>query len=368
MRGASPVDALLAAVAAGTALTALAVAASVIGAAAAVAAAVPVCWLVAVQLERAGNRQPSDVVRLALLVPVAAALSLSPARAVPVLVAAAVLYAADAVRLGRPEVGTGAALAVQGVVLQVALGAGITGPALGLALCVAAVAWAGLALVVDEEWRLPFVVATGTGLAYGLLGASGDPSTFANALLVAGGLVLGAGMATRRSDVGHLGGVLCTVAIALHLQTAGVHDAEPYVAPVSAQLLVAGWSARRRHPATTSWAAYVPAIALLGGVALLERMSGGAGWHALVAGAVGTVAVAAGGWRKLAGPMLVGTGLLVTVTIYESLAALAGVPTWAWLTLGGSILLALGIALERTDTSPAEAGRRVVDVVAERFG
>lgn len=366
--GPSPVDTLLAAVAAGTALGALAVASPVVGAGAAIAAAVPACWLLAVQLERAGTRHSSDVARLALLAPVVAALSLPPARALPVLVAAAVLYAADAARLGRPEVGTGAALAVQGVVLQVALGAGITGPGLGLALCVAAVAWAGLALVVDEEWRLPFLVATGSGLGLGLLGASGDPSTFANALLVAGGLVLGTGVATRRADVGHVGGVLCTLAIALHLHTAGIQDAEPYVAPVSAQLLVAGWSARRRHPATTSWAAYVPAVALLGGVALLERMSGGAGWHALVAGAVGTAAVAAGGWRRLAGPMLVGTGLLVAVTVHESLGALAGVPTWAWLTLGGSVLLALGIALERTDTSPVEAGRRIVDVVAERFG
>ncbi|HEX2046210.1 MAG TPA: hypothetical protein VHF27_00495 [Acidimicrobiales bacterium] len=365
--GTSPVDVLLAAAAAGTALAALAVASPVVGVTAAVAAAVPACWLVAVQLERSGDRQPSDVARLALLAPVAATLSLPPGRALPVLVGAAVLYAADAVRLGRPEVGTGAALAVQAVVLQVALAAGITGPALGLALCVAAVAWAGLGLVVDEQWRSPFLAATGAGLALGLLGASGDPSTFANALLVAGGLVLGAGVATRRRDVGHLGGVLCTVAAALHLHSAGVQAAEPYLAPVSAQLLVAGWSARRRRPETTSWEAYVPAVALLGGTALLERLTGGPGWHGVVAGTVGTAAVAIGGWRRLAGPMLVGTALLVAVTVHESLAALAGVPTWGWLTLGGSLLLGLGVALERNDTSPVEAGRRIVDVVAERF-
>ncbi|MDQ3898635.1 MAG: hypothetical protein M3326_15560, partial [Actinomycetota bacterium] len=102
--------------------------------------------------------------------------------------------------------------------------------------------------------------------------------------------------------------------------------------------------------------------------ALAERVTGGAGWHGLVAGAVGTAAVALGGWRKLAGPMVVGTGLLVAVTVHESLGALAGVPTWGWLSLGGALLLAVGIALERSDTSPVEAGRRIVDVVAERFG
>lgn len=111
---------------------------------------------------------------------------------------------------------------------------------------------------------------------------------------------------------------------------------------------------RRGRPAPSSWAAYVPAIALLGGAALVERLSGGAGWHGMVAGGVRTVAVAAGGGRRLAGPMLAGTALLVAVTVHESLGALAGVPTWAWLSLGGSVPLAIGVARERSDTSPVE--------------
>ena len=51
----------------------------------------------------------------------------------------------------------------------------------------------------------------------------------------------------------------------------------------------------------------------------------------------------------------------------------AGIVTWAWLSLGGTILLGVGVgvgvgvALERSDTSPVEASRRIVDVVAERF-
>ena len=96
-------------------------------------------------------------------------------------------------------------------------------------------------------------------------------------------------------------------------------------------------------------------------------MVGGPGWHALVAGAVGIVAVAAGGWGRTAGPLVTGTAILVALTVHESLGTLAGVPTWAWLAAGGTVLLATGIALERTDTSPIEAGRRVVDVLAENF-
>ena len=83
-------------------------------------------------------------------------------------------------------------------------------------------------------------------------------------------------------------------------------------------------------------------------------MIGGPGWHALVAGAVGIVAVAAGGWSRTAGPLVTGTAILVTLTVHESLGTLAGVPTWAWLAAGGTILLAAGIALERTDTSPSK--------------
>ncbi len=365
--GPSPVEPALAAGAAATALLALAVAGPMLGFAVAVAAAVPACWLLAFQLER-GRRRLADVARLALLVPALGALYLTPGRAVPVLLAVAVLYAADAIRLGRPEVATGTALVVQGLVAQVALGAGISGPAVGLALCVAAVVWAGLAVVVEADWRRPFLVAAGSGLALGLSISSADPSTFANALLVAGGLAVGAGVSSRRAAVAHAGGIVCTVAIGIHLATAGVTAGEAYAGPVAAQLLVAGWAARRRDPACSSWAAYVPSVALLGGLALIERLAGGAGWHALAAGAVGLTAVAVGGGRRLAGPMVVGTALLVVVTVQESLGALAGVPTWAWLSLGGTILLGVGVALERSDTSPVEASRRIVDVVAERFG
>ena len=365
--GVSAAPAVLAVVAVATGLLGLEIGGTNLEPAGAIAAAVPLCWLIALQLDRAGHRI-GDVARLALVIPVSGALDLPPASAVPILVGVAALLVADAVRLGRPAVAVGSALVVQGVVAKVALGAGIAGPGVGLALCVVAVVWAGLAVVVEGGWRLPFVVATGAGLTLGLGVSWTDPQTLANALLVTGGLGIGTGLATRSADVGHLGGVLCTLAIALHLGTAGVRAVELYAAPVAAQTLVAGWLARRRRPELSSWTAYVPAVALLGGVALEERLAGGAGWHALVAGAVGTVAVAAGGWLRLAGPMVVGTGLLVVLTVHESLGALAGVPTWAWLSLGGSILLAVGVALERTDTSPAEAGRRVVDVVAERFG
>ena len=53
---------------------------------------------------------------------------------------------------------------------------------------------------------------------------------------------------------------------------------------------------------------------------------------------------------------------------HESLSALAGVPTWAWLASAGAVLLAVGVALERSDSTPADVGRRLVDVLGERYG
>ena len=383
-----PVEArLLAAAAVGTALLAAAVVEgsgpgaglrglnAEHGPVAAVTAAVSACWLLSLLLdrdrpawpERSDRLELGDVARMGLLVPLAASVGLDPARALPGVVAVTVLYAVDAFRLRRPDVGVGAAVAVQVVVALLARANGLDGPATGLALCVGAVAWAGLAAVVDAAWRRPFVVAAGAGLALGLLGAAADPVALSSALLVAGGLGIGAGLALGRADGAHAGGVLVILGLAGHLSQAGVTASEAYLAPVAVHLLVAGHCAVRRHGAS-SWTAYAPAVALLGGAALAERVGGGAGWHALVAGGVGVAAVAAGGWLRLAGPLLAGTALLVAVTVHESLSALAGVPTWAWLALGGSVLLGIGVALERSDTSPTEAGRRVVDVLAERFG
>jgi signal transduction histidine kinase len=80
------------------------------------------------------------------------------------------------------------------------------------------------------------------------------------------------------------------------------------------------------------------------------------------------VAVIAGAGRRFAGPLVTGTALLVALTGYESLGVAATVPTWAWLAAGGVVLLAAGVLLERNDTSPVDAGRRLVDVVADNFG
>ncbi|HYX44088.1 MAG TPA: hypothetical protein VE760_03525 [Acidimicrobiales bacterium] len=78
--------------------------------------------------------------------------------------------------------------------------------------------------------------------------------------------------------------------------------------------------------------------------------------------------MAAVGWRRLLAPLLLGTLLVVVLAVHESLSALAGVPTWAWLATAGAVLLCTGVALERSDATPAEVGHRLVDVLSERYG
>jgi hypothetical protein len=77
--------------------------------------------------------------------------------------------------------------------------------------------------------------------------------------------------------------------------------------------------------------------------------------------------VVVGGQRRLIAPLFLGTGLLAALTIHETVAVTAGVPTWGWLGLGGAVLIAAGLQMERADRGPLETGRRLVDVIGERF-
>jgi len=329
-------------------------------------------WLVALVLDRTppgGGRAvscPGDWARAAMLAPVLAGVALAPRQTLLGVCGVVALYVVDAVRLDRPVVGCGAALAGQGLLVQAAVVSELEVAEAGIALCVGAVVWGGLAAVVDLRWRQPFVVAAAAGLGVGVVLSTADPEALASTLMIAGALLAVAGLVLSRHFVGHGGGALVCGGLALHLHLAGVTALEPYLLAPALQSVVLGWQARRSW-ALSSWVAYGPAVVVLGGVALAQRLAGGGGGHALAAGTVGVVAVAVGGWRRLLGPLMAGTALLVVVTVNESLSALAGVPTWAWLATAGLVLLGVGVGMERGETSPADAGHRLVDVLSERY-
>jgi len=161
--------------------------------------------------------------------------------------------------------------------------------------------------------------------------------------------------------------VVAALGFEAHLVLAEVGVSEPYLLPVAALLLAAGVVGRRHDPSISSWIAYGVPVGLVGGAAVMERVAGGSIGHALLAGLIGVGAVAVGGWRRLAAPLFLGTALLVAVAGYESLAVTAGIPTWVWLAAGGVALLTIGVVLERHETGPIEGGRRLVEVIGERF-
>jgi hypothetical protein len=277
-----------------------------------------------------------------------------------------VAFVADAARR-RTEVPL-LGLAVTLPVLVGAVGAdvGLTTAEIGVALTLLAAVGAGAHLLVGDQRGWPFLGVVVAGGTTGLgLAATGSTTGWLAVLVLAG---IGFAYATVNESL--VGGAISAVAAIVAtwglLVDGRVVAFDAYLAPVALVLVVAGALARRSNR-VSSWVAYGPAIVLLGASALFERVSGGGGIHALVAGAVAVLAVVVGGQRRLAAPLLLGTALLVGLTAHESLSVTRQVPTWGWLALGGAALVAAGIVMERRDTSPMETGRRLVDVVGSRF-
>jgi hypothetical protein len=272
----------------------------------------------------------------------------------------------DALRLRHAPTALGASIGAPVAVGAFLHSIGLATTSTGIGLAVTALVLTGLGSLLGRTWALPTAVAAGVALAAAFTMASSDPTTFAHVTALSAAVIALAGCTLQRVEVLGLAGVVACAGTWLELGAAHVTAVEPYLLPVVAVLLAVG-ERSRRSGSTSSWIAHGPAIFLLGGSALNERMAGGAGWHAVVAGAVGVAAVAIGGSRRLGGPLVIGTGLLVAVVGYESLAITAGLPTWTWLGLGGLTLLGAGVVMERHEVGPLETGRRLVDVVNDRF-
>jgi len=228
----------------------------------------------------------------------------------------------------------------------------------------------GIGMVAPRRWAPPAAAMAISHAAMALMLTIHDPRALGVNLVLLG--VLGAVFAVRvgQPDASLLGCTAIMVGCWLLLGSANIHDTDAYVAPLAALLVVAGFNARRANSQVGSWVAYGPAIALMGGFALVEHISDGRGWsHGLTVLAIGVIAVLIGGTRRLAAPMLLGTVLLIALIGFECVTSstASSAPRWVWPALGGSLLIAVGIAMERHDTGPVETGRRLVDVVHERF-
>lgn len=317
------------------------------------------------------TRQPHPVdwfgrvTALALLVPIAFAAE--PIVALASALAVATLAGFEYAHGGRREtvfgIATGAAIALAAVPI-VAL-AGLTGGLAGVALAIAGFVVLGLTFASPQMFDMPLGTAAVGLSALGLFMSSSNEEWIALALIVVGISVAFAAAALRDSLFGIISFVVVGLGVSLQLAEWDVDWVEPYlVFPALAALAV---GARYQREGVTSWATYAPTIAVLSYVSLAARFTGGPAWHTVIAGAIGVFAVIAGGYRRLAGPLVTGSLVLAVVVGYESLGPAALVPTWAWLALGGTVLLSAGVAMERSDTTPLERGQQLREVVATQF-
>ena len=255
-------------------------------------------WAVALVLDRAG-RGDRGIVSLgcvgrfgALLVLLGA--GLVGTRGTMVLAGVlAVAYVLDALRTRSELPLLGLAVALPVLVGATAADLGLTPAETGLALTMLAAVSAGAHLLLGERgWPILGVLVSSGAAGFGL--AATEPTTGWLAVLVLAGIGL-AYSTVHRSVVGAgISAGAATVAVWGLLVEGGIEALDAYVAPVAVVLTIAGVLARRSSR-VTSWVAFAPAIVLLGGSALVERIDGGGGVHALVAAAVGIAAVIAGG-------------------------------------------------------------------------
>ena len=158
------------------------------------------------------------------------------------------------------------------------------------------------------ELRLP-LMATASSLAVcGIAVGAAEPGVLGTVLLLDGLVALGLGLATREVALLAGGGTAAVIGTWIHLNLGGIEAIDLYALPVAVLLWLV--ASRVADDTVSSWVTHAPAIALAGGAALAERIGGGGGAHALLAGAIGVLAVVEGGGRRLAAPLLLGTGLL----------------------------------------------------------
>lgn len=319
------------------------------------------------------DRAAAELGRVAALAVMLVTLSWPPADALVPALALAGFGAVDAWHTRRPSIAALLALPVVQLEFALAAQAGLATATTGIALTVAASVWLGLAALGDASLRRPLCAIAALSTAAGLAAATNDAGAFGVTLTITGALLAGAALVIDERRLLVAAGAVTAVGVWVQLAAGGVQMSEPYVAPVVLSLLVAGWRVRAAAPEaagagrTGSWAAYGPAIALLGASPVVERLRGGGAGHAMAAGAVALVAIVVGGSRRLSAPLLLGTATLAVIGGHEVLRPAAGVPLAAWLAAGGLALLGAAVAIERSDTSPVEAGRRVVDVLSEQF-
>jgi hypothetical protein len=171
-----------------------------------------------------------------------------------------------------------------------------------------------------------------------------------------------AALASRRGRVGHALGS-CGAAIAAQLLLtayAGAGAVEYYTLPPAALLLGVGLWLLRRDPATGSWVALAPAIAVGFGPSLALALGpDGEPWRRAAVGAAAVAVLLVSANRRWQAPLVLTAVVLTVLAVNEIALVWSLVPKWAPLTLGGAVLIAAGATLEQRRRDLARLSRSV---------
>ena len=332
-------------------------------------ATVVVGWACATLLDRfpvAGDVLRATVVAAVLLVAPAGGGTLPAASVmVPVTAVALGLLAFDLVRTRRERLALLAGPVAARLVAGAAWALSTSRPVTGVCLVVLAVAGVVVALR-EERWRAAGIVLGVVAGVPGIALLATSAEAIAAVTVIVGLVTVAAGLQRRAPVVAHVGGAITILGVWQLLALRDVTAVDVWLAAPALHLWVAALPARRAGR-LSSWVADVPPMLLVAVPAVAERLSGGSGWHSAAAGLLGLVAVVGGGTGRHGGPLVVGVGVVATVTVVETIAVVAAVPTWVWLAVGGAVLVGAAALIERTGGRPVDTARRLRDVVVERF-
>ena len=133
-----------------------------------------------------------------------------------------------------------------------------------------------------------------------------------------------------------------------------------------AAMLLVGVGIRRWQRVST-WLAYGPGLALLSAWVSAVDTGRHADWSAMAGLLIGITAIAVGGWKRMAAPLVIGTALLTTTVVIASGSQLASLPGWSWLVVGGVALLGLAASIERRSKGDVD-GAGGLKAMLDRFG
>ncbi|MFD9287865.1 SCO7613 C-terminal domain-containing membrane protein [Streptomyces sp. NPDC060030] len=155
----------------------------------------------------------------------------------------------------------------------------------------------------------------------------------------------------RRRVAGSPAAALFVAAAWVRLAASGVTDPEAYTLPVSVAAFAVGHVRRRRDPATSSWAAYGPALTVTMVPSLVVAWGDPHWLRPLLLGIAALAVTLAGARLRLRAPLVLGGSVLALDGLHELAPHVVQVfdalPRWAPPALAGLLLLAVGATYEQ---------------------